>query len=147
MTLTDLIKKMSEDKEFEAKYRELDSIDAVMEQAAADGYSITAEDVEALRREAEYSETGRTELSDEMMEDVAGGFLLGPILPQSWLRQWVLSLFGENQGSSAVSEADNRENRQNSPSITTLPFSQANPVTITTLPHDPSGQPVKVVKL
>ena len=147
MALTELIKKISEDKEFEAKYKELSSIDAVMEQAATDGYSITAEDVEALKREAEYSESGRAELSDEMMEDVAGGFLLAPIMTPSWLRQWVLSLFGGNKGNSAVSEADNRENRQSSPLIATLPFNQANPVTVTTLPHDPSGQPVKVVKL
>jgi len=84
MTLTDLIKKMSEDKAFEAKYRELSSIDAFLGQAAADGYSITAEDVEALRREAEYRESGRTELSDEMMEDVAGGTMVGINLPSSW---------------------------------------------------------------
>jgi len=79
MALTELIKKMSEDKEFEAKYRELDSIDAYMEQAARDGYSITSEDVEMLRIGAEFNENGCAELSDEMMEDVAGG--TNPINP------------------------------------------------------------------
>ena len=134
MALTELIKKISEDKEFEAKYKGLSSIEAFKEQASADGFSITAEDVEALKRDAEYFESGRTELSDEMMEDVGCGFMLGPIMPQPWLRQWVGSLFGKNQGNSASSEADNRENRQNSPLIVTLPY-------------DPSGQQSKVVKL
>ena len=150
MTLTDLIKRMSEDKEFEAKYRELSSIDAVVEQAATDGYSITTEDVEALRREAEYSETGRTELSDELMEDVAGGFLLGPILPHSGLLTWIRSLFTGNQGNSAVSEVEIRENpltKASGVSVTTLPYNPANQPTVTTLPHDPSSQPVKVVRL
>ena len=73
MTLTDLIKKMSEDKEFEAKYRELSSVGTVVEQAARDGYSITSEDVEILRVGAEFSGSGCAELSDEMMDDVAGG--------------------------------------------------------------------------
>ena len=163
MTLTDLIKKMSEDKAFEAKYRELISIDAVVEQAAVDGYSITAEDVEALRREAEYRESGRTELSDEMMEDVAGGTMVGIHLPSSWLLVWLRSLFSGNQEKYNVSEVEIRENPPtntsgvsattlvhnpaNPSTTTTLPYNPANPPTITTLPHDPSGQPIKVVKL
>ena len=73
MALTDLIKRMSEDREFEAKYRELSSVYAVVEQAARDGYSITSEDVEMLRTGAEFNENGCAELTDEMMVDVAGG--------------------------------------------------------------------------
>ena len=163
MALTELIKKLSEDKEYEAKYRELTSIDAFTEQAAKDGYSITAEDVEALRRESEYRETGRTELSDEMLDDVAGGTMVGIPLQTSWLLAWLRSIFGGNHEKCAIPEVEIRENPLTSTSgvsaatlvhnpanpatITTLPYNPANPSTVTTLPHNPTTQPAKIVKL
>ena len=126
MTLTDLINKMNGDKEFETKYRELDSVDAFMEQAAGDGYSITAKDVETLRSEEEYHETGRAELPDEMMEAVAGGTMAGLDSSPSWLR----SLFNRKQDAAAPLP----HNTKDSPKITTLLHTSANATNITTLP-------------
>ena len=131
MKLTDLIKKLSEDKEFEARYRELDDIEAVLHQASKDGYSITAEDVETLRCEAEYNESGRAELSDDMMEDVAGGTMAGLDAPPSWPQQWLRSLFNKKQGTSAVPLP---YNKKESPKITTLPHTPTNTNNVTTLP-------------
>ncbi|MCL2078566.1 MAG: Nif11-like leader peptide family RiPP precursor [Oscillospiraceae bacterium] len=145
MTFADLIKKISEDKEFEERYKALDSIDAVMEQAAADGYTITEKDVEALRSEAEFSESGRAELSDDMLDEVAGGFIIGTLVSRSWMRQWILALFKGNKGSCAVQEDEGLKNPLiSSPgiSVTALPHSAANlPIVATLLNNTPSKPP------
>lgn len=46
MSIDAIIKKMSEDEKFAEKYAKFDNLDAVLEQAKADGYSITKEDIE-----------------------------------------------------------------------------------------------------
>ena len=74
MDLKDLIKRLSEDRDFEAKFKDLDSVEALMEVAAKEGYTITEKDIEALHRELEYIKTGSMELEDEELENVAGGW-------------------------------------------------------------------------
>ena len=73
MDLKDLIKRLSEDPDFEAKFNDLDSVEAVVECATKEGYTITDKDIEALRRELEYISSGCIELRDDELDDVAGG--------------------------------------------------------------------------
>ena len=95
MGLKELLQKLGEDKDFEARFKELGSIEAVLDLAAKEGYTITEEDIKTLRREAEYQETGRMELSDDALEEVTGGLIF---LPQSIL-SWFFSLFRDPSGS------------------------------------------------
>lgn len=46
MSIDAIIRKMSEDEKFAEKYARFDNLDAVLEQAKADGYSISKEDIE-----------------------------------------------------------------------------------------------------
>ena len=94
MGINDFLLKLSENEDFAAKYSVLDGIDTVLEQAAKDGYVITENDVQALRFEAEYHISGRVEMSDEMLDAVAGGTLVGMEMVSNKLWTWVKSLFG-----------------------------------------------------
>jgi len=105
MDLKDFIKKLSEDKDFEAKFKDLDSFEAFMEIATKEGYTITDKDVEALRRELEYINSGCIELRDEELDEVAGGFsiLAMPMGPgMSPNPSWVTSLVTIFIGNSGV---------------------------------------------
>ena len=76
MNLKDLIKRLNEDRDFELKFNDVESVEDMMNFASKEGYSIIDKDIEALHRELEYLETGRAELSDDELENVAGGFVM-----------------------------------------------------------------------
>ena len=103
MDLKDFIKRLSEDRDFEAKFKDLDSIETFMEIAAKEGYTISEKDIEALRRELEYINSGCVELNDEELDDVAGGFsiLAMPMGPgmgpnPSWVTNLVTVFVGKS---------------------------------------------------
>jgi predicted ribosomally synthesized peptide with nif11-like leader len=81
MGFKEFLQRFNDEKDFEAKFAGLDSIEAVMALASTEGYAISAEEFEALRREMEYREKGYNELSDDEMCDIAGGTSVG-IFPQ-----------------------------------------------------------------
>ena len=95
MNLKDLIKRFNEDQDFEAKFMELDSEETISEFIAKEGYSISPDDILALHRELEYLETGRAELSDDELDQVAGGFM-PPAMPMGQVGgpqpDWVVKL-------------------------------------------------------
>ncbi|MCL2013510.1 MAG: Nif11-like leader peptide family natural product precursor [Oscillospiraceae bacterium] len=140
----EFFKRLSEDKEFEATYKKFETIEAVLEQVEKDGYSIS-EEVESLRSQAEFNQTGRVELDDAMLENIGGGFLF----PQSLL-DWFVSLFRYSGiGASGQSSLVNSEtsapavktlekNSAVQPTVLPLPNVTGTP-TPTTLPFNPAG--------
>ena len=150
MNLKDLIKRLNEDRDFEAKFNDVDSIEGMMDFASKEGYSIIDKDIEALHRELEYLETGRAELSDDELENVAGGFLMpmgimpmGPSMgPQpEWTSKLVSIFIGGKKGQQGTTIGGSGINAQKLPSTgiqdmktTSLPNTQGMPK-ISTLQH------------
>jgi predicted ribosomally synthesized peptide with nif11-like leader len=76
-TMTKLQERLAVDKEFSAKYAGLTDAAAIVRQAQADGFDLTAEDVAAIGGE----------LPDSLLEGVAGGDVAR--LPSAFQRsQW-----------------------------------------------------------
>ena len=147
MDLKDLIKKLDEDKDFENKFMELDNSEAVMEFVTKEGYSISEQDIELLRHEIEYIKTGRAELSDDELDNVAGGMVAPVMVPMGtvkgptpdWLTRLITIFIGES-GKHGNFKTSNI-NAQKLPTIgvqdmktTSLPNTTGMP-SITTLPH------------
>jgi predicted ribosomally synthesized peptide with nif11-like leader len=140
MGLTELLQRLSEDKEFENKFKELDSVDAFVEQAEKEGFSISENDVEALRLEVQYRESGSAELPDDQLESIAGGFSLGKFLDgnNSFL-SWIVSLFeGRNNNTNASSGAgvNNLLYKSEPVRVVTLQHNSKNPASVVNLPHN-----------
>jgi len=70
MNISQIIEKFKSDAAFAAKYSALKGIDAILEQAKADGFDVTAEDVQAA-----IGQLGKQsgELSETDLTAVAGG--------------------------------------------------------------------------
>ena len=68
MGISELLKRFETDEGFSANYKGLADADAVIEQARKDGYSVTKEEIEALRAQKQ-----NAELSDDELGAVAGG--------------------------------------------------------------------------
>ena len=153
MDLKDLIKRLSEDKDFEAGFKDLDSVEALIENASNEGYTITGKEIETLRRELEYLSTGRMELCDEELDEVAGGFSIlampmgpgmGPEPP--WLTGLV-NIFVDKSGVKHTSHKKGSihaqklptnvsdmatsplpHNSNSTPAVSSLPFGVLNPL-------------------
>ena len=70
MNINQIIEKLSTDRVLAEKYAKLQGIDAILEQAKADGFDVTREDVEAILSKI----SGKSgELSEEELAAVAGG--------------------------------------------------------------------------
>ena len=75
MNLKDLINKLNEDKDFETKFKSINSYEDMMDFASREGYEVSEKEIETLRSELEYLKSKRVELSDDELENVAGGFV------------------------------------------------------------------------
>ena len=141
MDLKDLIKRLSEDRDFEAKFNDLDSVEAVIECATKEGYTITDKDIEALRRELEYISSGCMELDDEELDEVAGGFsvLAMPMGPgmgpnPSWMTN-LITVFVDKSGTNQSSSNKGPINVQK------LPATDVRDMSTTALPHKSDSMP------
>ena len=70
MNINQIIEKFKSDKTFAAKYSALTSVNAIVEQAKADGFDVTADDIQAA-----IGQLGKQpgELSETDLTAVAGG--------------------------------------------------------------------------
>ena len=151
MDLKDFIKRLSEDRDFEIKFKELDSVEALIKCATKEGYSITEKDIEVLRSELECVKNGCMELGDEELENVAGGFVI-PVMPMGsgmgpqpgWLTNLITVFVGKSNLTASSSgninaqklPADVRDmatssiphNSNSVPSISNIPFGAVNPL-------------------
>ena len=152
MDLRDLIKRLSEDRDFEAKFKDLDSVEALMECATKEGYNITDKEIKALHRELEYINSGCMELRDDELDEVAGGFVI-PVMPMgpgmgpnpSWLTNLVTVFVGKSgmkhttqKGTINAQKLPNNvsdmatsplpHNSNSMPAISSLPFGAVNPL-------------------
>ena len=75
MNIEKFIVKINEDEDFRNRFVELESFEAMLDFAASAGYELTDADINALQREIEYVEKGCTELPDDELDNVAGGFV------------------------------------------------------------------------
>ena len=102
MGLKELLQKLGEDKDFEARFKNLGSIEAVLELAEKEGYTVTEEDIKTLRSEVEYQETGRAELPDDALEEVTGGLVILPYSIPHSIVKWFSSLFRSGSGNNVT---------------------------------------------
>ena len=70
MNINQIIEKFKKDAAFAAKYSALKSVEAILEQAKADGFVVTAEDIQAAISQLG---TQSGELSEAELSAVAGG--------------------------------------------------------------------------
>ena len=131
MNIEKFLVKINEDEDFKNKFMELESFEAMLEFATSSGYELTEADIEVLQREIDFAETGCTELPDDELDNVGGGFLF-TVVPGIGTRS-------QPQWWEKLGTLYKKRVAKDMPGITRLP-NMGNMGTATTLPNIGGGQ-------